>query len=196
MIKLNNPCLPAALLCSATLFSIPVPLALAQENLALEEVLVTARRRVESLQDAPLAVTALTGEALLDAGISNLADITEIVPNLQVSRPARDANIYIRGVGPSRGATNVTELSVGVYIDDVFLLKPHGQLMDLAEVESVQVLRGPQGTLFGKNTTGGRCWLPRSSRRKNWAVMARSPSAMMTGSIFRLPWTCHSTTSY
>ena len=155
MIKLNNPCLPAALLCSATLFSIPVPLALAQENLALEEVLVTARRRVESLQDAPLAVTALTGEALLDAGISNLADITEIVPNLQVSRPARDANIYIRGVGPSRGATNVTELSVGVYIDDVFLLKPHGQLMDLAEVESVQVLRGPQGTLFGKNTTGG-----------------------------------------
>ena len=82
MIKLNNPCLPAALLCSATLFSIPVPLALAQENLVLEEVLVTARRRVESLQDAPLAVTALTGQALQDAGISNLADITEMVPNL------------------------------------------------------------------------------------------------------------------
>jgi len=73
---------------------------------------------------------------------------------LQISRPARDANIYIRGVGPTLGATNATQLSVGVYLDQVFLLKPQGQLLDLAAIESVQVLRGPQGTLFGKNTTG------------------------------------------
>ena len=73
---------------------------------------------------------------------------------MQISRPARDANIYIRGVGPTRGATNATQLSVGVYLDQVFLLKPQGQLLDLAAIESVQVLRGPQGTLFGKNTTG------------------------------------------
>jgi iron complex outermembrane recepter protein len=147
--------IPAMILSGATLFSLPVPMALAQGAGALEEVIVTARKRAESLQDAPLSVSALTGESLRDAGIANLADITELVPNLVISRPSRDANIYIRGVGPTRGATNVTELSVGVYIDDVFLLKPHGQLMDLAEVESVQVLRGPQGTLFGKNTTGG-----------------------------------------
>ncbi len=145
----------AAILTGASLLSLPIPAALAQEGLVLEEVLVTARRRVESIQDAPLAITAIGSDMLRDAGIDNLADVTELVPNLQISRPARDASIYIRGVGPTRGATNVTELSVGVYIDDVFLLKPHGQLMDLAEVESVQVLRGPQGTLFGKNTTGG-----------------------------------------
>ena len=131
------------------------PISTAQEGLYLEEVIVTARKRMESLQDAPLAVSLITGSELIEAGVSNLADITELVPNLQITRPSRDANIYIRGVGPARGATNVTELSVGVYVDDVFLLKPQGQLMDLAEVESVQVLRGPQGTLFGKNTTGG-----------------------------------------
>lgn len=147
--------IPAIILSGAALFTVPIPAALAQEGIYLEEVIVTARKRAESLQDAPMAVSAFTGESLRDAGISNLADITELVPNLQINRPSKDANIYIRGVGPTRGATNVTELSVGVYIDDVFLLKPHGQLMDLAEIESVQVLRGPQGTLFGKNTTGG-----------------------------------------
>ncbi len=155
MSKRRKRQIPTALLVGATLCSLQAPTALAQESLALEEVIVTARKRVESLQDAPMAVSALGGDLLKDAGIANLADITELVPNLQITRPSRDAGIYIRGVGPTRGATNVTELSVGVYIDDVFLLKPHGQLMDLAEVESVQVLRGPQGTLFGKNTTGG-----------------------------------------
>ena len=155
MINFQKRKIPALFLSGATLFTLPIPAVIAAEGMALEEVIVTARKRTESLQDAPLAVSALTGEMLKDAGIANLADITEMVPNLQISRPSRDASIYIRGVGPARGATNVTELSVGVYIDDVFLLKPHGQLIDLAEVESVQVLRGPQGTLFGKNTTGG-----------------------------------------
>lgn len=154
MTRFKKRHIPAMLLSSATLFSLPAPMASA-EGLALEEVIVTARKRMESLQDAPLSVSVLSGQDLIDAGISNLADITELVPNVQINRPSRDANIYIRGVGPSRGATNVTELSVGVYIDDVFMLKPHGQLIDLADVESVQVLRGPQGTLFGKNTTGG-----------------------------------------
>jgi iron complex outermembrane recepter protein len=155
MIQFQKRQIPAMLLSAFTLLSVPAAVVHAEENLALEEVLVTARKRAESLQDAPLAVSALSGADLMEAGITNLADITEMVPNLQVTRPSRDANVYIRGVGPARGATNVTEMSVGVYIDDVFLLKPHGQLIDLAEIESVQVLRGPQGTLFGKNTTGG-----------------------------------------
>ncbi|MEH6582906.1 MAG: TonB-dependent receptor [Halioglobus sp.] len=156
MMKFQKRQISAVVLSAATLCSVPLaPLALAEEGLALEEVLVTARKRMESLQDAPLSVSAITGDTLVDAGITNLADITEMVPNLQIARPSKDANVYIRGVGPARGATNVTELSVGVYIDDVFMLKPQGQLIDLAEIESVQVLRGPQGTLFGKNTTGG-----------------------------------------
>ena len=158
MIKFPKRRIPAMLLAGATLFSMQAPAALAQgggSSLMLEEVIVTARKRAESLQDTPIAVSALSGDALRDAGITNLGDITELVPNLQITRPSKDANVYIRGVGPARGATNVTELSVGVYIDDVFLLKPYGQLIDLADIELIQVLRGPQGTLFGKNTTGG-----------------------------------------
>jgi len=158
MQKFQKRKISAMFLSGATLLSMQGPAALAQGNdsgFALEEVIVTARKSAESLQDTPIAVSVLSGDALKDAGITNLADITEQVPNLQITRPSRDANVYIRGVGPTRGATDVTELSVGVYIDDVFLLKPKGQLMDLAEVESIQVLRGPQGTLFGKNTTGG-----------------------------------------
>lgn len=156
MKKFKQRQISAFVLSAATMAAFPATTAVAQEaNLALEEVIVTARRRMESLQSAPMAVSAISGEDLQSAGVNNMADIMELVPNLQVARPSRDANVYIRGVGPSRGATNVTELSVGVYIDDVFMLKPQGQLIDLAEVESVQVLRGPQGTLFGKNTTGG-----------------------------------------
>lgn len=155
MIKLNKREAASTFLMAASCLPPAIPAVYAESSLVLEEVMVTARRRTESLQDAPLAVSAFSGDDLMDAGVTNLADITEMVPNLQISRPSRDANIYIRGVGPARGATNVTELSVGVYIDDVFILKPHGQLMDLAEIQSVQVLRGPQGTLFGKNTTGG-----------------------------------------
>ena len=155
MQKFKKRKIPQLLASSLALMAVPIPAAFAAQSGALEEVVVTARKRAESIQDVPLAISAFSGDALLEAGVSNLADITELVPNLQINRPSRDATIYIRGVGPTRGATNVTELSVGVYLDDVFLLKPHGQLLDLAEVESVQVLRGPQGTLFGKNTTGG-----------------------------------------
>ena len=111
--------IPSLLLSCIVTSTVLVPTALAAGSSALEEVIVTARKREESLQDTPLAVSAFTGAALLKAGVSNLADITELVPNLQISRPARDANIYIRGVGPTRGATNVTELSVGVYLDPV-----------------------------------------------------------------------------
>ncbi|MFK7978333.1 MAG: TonB-dependent receptor [Halioglobus sp.] len=153
MIKTLKKQIPAALVSGATIFGLQMPMA--AHGAMLEEVLVTARKRAESLQEAPLSVSVLNQQNLVNAGVQNLADITELVPNLQINRPSPDANVYIRGVGPTRGATNVTELSVGVYIDDVFLLKPKGQLIDLAEIESVQVLRGPQGTLFGKNTTGG-----------------------------------------
>ena len=158
MQKFKKRKIPQLLASSLALMAVPIPAAFAAQSGALEEVVVTARKRAESIQDAPLAISAFSGDALLEAGVSNLADITEMVPNLQINRPSRDATVYIRGVGPTRGATNVTELSVGVYLDDVFLLKPHGQLLDLAEVESVQVLRGPQGTLFGKIPRVAHCW--------------------------------------
>lgn len=132
------------------------PFALAQEGV-LEEVIVTARKREESLQETPVAVTALGADALRDAGVRNLAQLNEIAPNIEVSSAngtAPLANIYIRGVGQRNTGPNI-DSGVGIYIDGVYAGRPDGALLDIYDIESVQVLRGPQGTLFGKNTTGG-----------------------------------------
>jgi len=127
------------------------------QGFALEEVVVTARRREESLQETPLAVTALNAEALRDAGVRNLADLNQIAPNIEVASTngnAPLANIYIRGIGQRNSGANI-DSGVGIYIDNVYVGRPDGALLDLNDIQSVQVLRGPQGTLFGKNTTGG-----------------------------------------
>ncbi len=129
----------------------------AEELRVLEEVFVTARRRQESLQETPVAVTALSSGALRDAGIRNLRQLNEIAPNIDVhaaNGTAPLANIYIRGVGQRNTEVNI-DSGVGIYIDEVYIGRPDGALLDLVDIESVQVLRGPQGTLFGKNTTGG-----------------------------------------
>ena len=143
-------CLAATL---APLSSAPV----FAQDLVLEEIIVTARKRVESLQETPVAVTALSTEALRDAGVRNLADLNQVVPNIEVAAGngnAGIANVYIRGVGQRNSGANI-DSGVGIYIDGVYLGRPDGALLDLNDVQSVQVLRGPQGTLFGKNTTGG-----------------------------------------
>jgi len=127
------------------------------QDMALEEVIVTARRRMESLQETPLAVTALNADALRDAGVRNLADLNQLAPNIDVSSAngsAPLASVYIRGVGQRNTGANI-DSGVGIYIDDVYLGRPDGALLDINDIQSVQVLRGPQGTLFGKNTTGG-----------------------------------------
>ena len=134
-----------------------LPAAVAAQNNVLEEVVVTARKRAENLQETPLAVTALDADALRDAGVHNLADLNQLAPNIEVSTAngnAPLANIYIRGVGQRNSGANI-DSGVGIYIDGVYVGRPDGALLDLNDIESVQVLRGPQGTLFGKNTTGG-----------------------------------------
>ena len=127
------------------------------QGFALEEVVVTARRRTENLQETPVAVTALSADALRDAGIRNLSDLNQIAPNMEVSSAngnAPLANIYIRGIGQRNSGANI-DSGVGIYIDEVYVGRPDGALLDINDIQSVQVLRGPQGTLFGKNTTGG-----------------------------------------
>ena len=134
----------------------PAPAALSQEGV-LEEVVVTARKREESLQETPVAVTALSAATLRDAGVRNLADLNQIAPNIEVSSAngtAPLANIYIRGIGQRNTGPNI-DSGVGIYIDEVYISRPDGALLDIYDMQSVQVLRGPQGTLFGKNTTGG-----------------------------------------
>lgn len=127
------------------------------QGLVLEEVVVTARKREESLQETPLSVTALDASALRDADVRNLVDLNRLAPNIDVveaNGSAPIASVYIRGVGQRNTGENI-DSGVGIYIDDIYLSRPDGALLDLNDIASVQVLRGPQGTLFGKNTTGG-----------------------------------------
>ncbi|MEX1148043.1 MAG: TonB-dependent receptor, partial [Sphingomonadales bacterium] len=133
----------------------------AQEaDIFLEEITVTARRREESLQDTPVAVTAFGAGAIEARHIQSVADINQYVPNLQFDSVASESGggmssqISIRGIGQT-DYTITVEPGVGLYLDGVYIGKSVGSLMDAVDLESIEVLRGPQGTLFGKNTIGG-----------------------------------------
>ncbi|WP_082536519.1 MULTISPECIES: TonB-dependent receptor [unclassified Roseateles] len=123
----------------------------------LDVVKVTARKREESLQDVPVAVTALTAEQLDKLAIKDLGDLQGQVPNLTIYA-ARGSNTtittFIRGVGQADPLWGV-DPGVGIYFDDVYIARPQGALLDVYDVQRVEILRGPQGTLYGKNTVGG-----------------------------------------
>lgn len=124
----------------------------------LEEVIVTARRREENLQQTPISVTALSGEALKEKGFTTLSDVAGAAPNVQfpgaVAAGGSSAQVFIRGVGQSDYLLT-TDPGVGIYIDGVYIARQTGTPTSLSDVSRVEVLRGPQGTLFGKNTLGG-----------------------------------------
>jgi iron complex outermembrane receptor protein len=124
---------------------------------AAEEILVTARRREESLQDVPIAVTVLAADLVADANAFNVNRIKELIPTLQFySTNPRNSAINIRGLGAPFGLTNDgIEPGVGLYIDGVFFARPAAATLDFVDIERIEVLRGPQGTLYGKNTTAG-----------------------------------------
>jgi iron complex outermembrane recepter protein len=144
-----------AALVAATVAEVGAPTpALAQGM--LEEVVVSARKREESLQETPVAVTALSGDRLEEAGLNQLTDLSKVVPNLHANTSSNGgfASLFIRGVGARNSGINF-DGGVAVYQDGVYLSRPDGNLLDSVDIQSVQVLRGPQGTLFGKNSTGG-----------------------------------------
>lgn len=121
----------------------------------IEEVVVTARKREESLLDAPLSVSALTASDLDRMQVDDLGDLSGIVPNLAFNMgDAANAVVYVRGVG-QRDSLSFADPGVGVYLDDVYLGRAQGALMDVIDVDRIEVLRGPQGTLYGRNTIGG-----------------------------------------
>ena len=140
----------------------------------LDAVVVTARRREEALRDVPQAVTAISGEELESRGAQNIAALGAVTPNL-VIHPGRVFNgtvfAYIRGIGQFDSIWGV-EPGVGIYLDDVHLARPQGALLDILDVERVEVLRGPQGTLYGRNTLGGAI-----------KVVTRAPSPDFAGSL-------------
>ena len=128
-----------------------------EDTVALDDVKVTARRVEESIQDIPIAVTSFSREDLEDAQADNLDSLNGAVPNMNLVQgrgSATSANIYIRGIGQP-DALQTFDPGVGVYVDGVYLSRIQGALMSLHDVERIEVLRGPQGTLYGKNTIGG-----------------------------------------
>lgn len=128
-----------------------------ESNLPIEEITVTARRRDESLQDVPISVTAFSGDNLARIGATDLIQITQTTPNatLEVSRGTNTTlTAFIRGVGQQDPVAGF-EAGVGIYLDDVYLNRPQGAVLDIYDVERIEVLRGPQGTLYGRNTIGG-----------------------------------------
>ncbi len=123
----------------------------------LETVTVTARRYEETLQDVPIAVTALTHRALQVQNVQNLGDLRGLVPNLQIGPTQGTTStltVYLRGIGQNNPLWGF-DPEVGLYFDGVYIARPQAALLDVFDVDRIEVLRGPQGTLYGKNTVGG-----------------------------------------
>ena len=120
-------------------------------------IYVTARRREEKLLDVPLSVTAISGDTLAKQGVQDIVAVAQQVPNitLEVSRGTNTTlTAFIRGVGQQDPVAGF-EAGVGLYVDDVYLNRPQAAVLDVYDVERIEVLRGPQGTLYGRNTIGG-----------------------------------------
>jgi iron complex outermembrane receptor protein len=132
-------------------------LAFAQEGATLEEIIVTAERRATSVQETPLSIIALSTETLENRNVRNIDDLTLLVPNVAI-QPGRGGGtntptFLIRGVSGGGGATG--ERGVGLYVDNVYVPRTTGSIFRVFDMERIEVLRGPQGTLFGRNSTGG-----------------------------------------
>lgn len=159
--------LAASLLCSAAttaLIAAPVQAQSAEEAISQgapaaddDVIIVTARRREERLLDVPVAVSAISGEELTQRGALDITDVGQSVPNvtLEASRATNSTlSAFIRGIGQQDPVSGF-EQGVGIYLDDVYLNRPQAAVLDIYDVERIEVLRGPQGTLYGRNTIGG-----------------------------------------
>jgi iron complex outermembrane receptor protein len=140
---------------AAIIFAVPAAADVDDGSDTVETVYVTARKQSEDLQKVPLPVTALSGKALSDSNVTQIKQLQLEVPGLTVTGlNARQTNFVIRGLG-NNPTSNGLASSVGVYMDGVYLDRPGMAAFDLLDIDQVEVLRGPQGTLFGKNTTAG-----------------------------------------
>ncbi len=136
------------------------PQAEAQSGGGIPDIVVTAQKRAENVQDVPIAITAFTASALSERSVTSVAALSNIAPNVTLdagtpfSGSTAVLSAYIRGIGANDFAFNI-DPGVGVYLDGVYLARSVGANQDLPDVERVEVLKGPQGTLFGRNTIGG-----------------------------------------
>lgn len=132
----------------------------ARRPAAIEEIVVTAQKRAENVQDVPIAISAFAGSALKERAVASVASLSNISPNVTLdagspfSGSSSVLSAYVRGIGQSDFAANF-DPGVGVYLDGVYLARTVGANLDLPDVARIEVLKGPQGTLFGRNTIGG-----------------------------------------
>lgn len=136
----------------------------------LDEIIVTAEKREESLQKVPVSITAMTGEALAATGISNVEDLQFFVPGVSITNDSM-AIINIRGIGTSAFGV-ATDPSTTVHYDGVYIARPTTSYQDLFDVERIEVLRGPQGVLFGRNSAGGTL-----------NIISKMPTADLSGTL-------------
>lgn len=126
----------------------------AEGDFGLDEIIVTAQKRGERLQDVPIAITAITGDDLAKANISLVEQIGRVTPGLVINRYDTIVGAYLRGIG-TRYSYAGLEATVGNYVDDLYSVRPYSAALDFVDIERIEVLKGPQGTLFGRNTAGG-----------------------------------------
>jgi iron complex outermembrane recepter protein len=176
-ISMIRAALLASIAVSGLAMTAPV---MAQEEAASaesgDEIIVTARRREENLLDVPIAVSAFSGEALELRGALDLTDIGNITPNttLETSRGSNSTlSAFIRGIGQQDPVSGF-EPGVGIYLDDVYLNRPQAAVLDIYDVERIEVLRGPQGTLYGRNTIGGAVKYVTKRLPQEFALSARA----------------------
>jgi iron complex outermembrane receptor protein len=153
------------------LATVPAASAMAQE-VVVEEIIVTAYKRAENIQDVPISITAFSGEFLTENGVMSIEDVSRMTPNFSITTSSFATNnrITIRGIGSV--GNSAIESSVGVFIDGVYYPRPGSVIGMLLDVETFEVLRGPQGTLFGRNTVAGAL-----------NITTRNPSAETEGMI-------------
>ncbi len=142
-------------------------------EIQVEEIVVSATRRVESIQDVPVSVATVSADTIAKTGVIDMAELSRYIPNFEFSDASILPNLYVRGIGS--GTTHSIEQSVGRFIDDVYIGRAAINLHPLLDVAAVEVLRGPQGTLFGKNTLAGAMII-------NTANPTREFEAGLTGS--------------
>ena len=153
----------------------------------VEEIIVTARKREEPLQKTPVSITAFTQEQLEKPGLNDVGDVSRFAPNVIIDRGAGNtggtfnSQVFIRGVGQVDFLFS-SDPGVGVYVDEVYLPRVVGSVMDVMDIERIEVLRGPQGTLYGKNTIGGALNITSQRPGDKFGVVAD----LTTGSRSRL----------
>lgn len=156
----------------------PPPDPAVQQPPASEEIVVTARRREENVQEVPIAVTVVTSDELEEAATADLSELQTQVPNLAIYQGRNQSTtltVFMRGIGQADPLWGV-DPGVGLYIDDVYIARPQGALLDVYDVERIEVLRGPQGTLYGKNTIGGAIkYVSRQLTDKSSGMVSVSP---------------------